>query len=71
MNTPITYEAPRFGRTGPGFCQDLRDGFIIDALAYGLDAPDHIARGSATGYLQTFDSWSQHYVAFTVNRSDR
>lgn len=70
MNTPIVYEAPRFGRTGPGYCIDLRYDFVLDAVAYGLDAPVHIARGSTTGYLQdSGPSSAKHFISFTIDRS--
>lgn len=67
----IEIEPPRFGLTGPSHLIGLRFEFIEDALAYSIDAPAYIARGSLTssahkgaeGVMQTY-----HYICATEAR---
>jgi hypothetical protein len=69
MNLAI--EPPRFGLTGPSHLIALRFEFMEDALAYSIDAPAYIARGSLTstahkgseGLMQPY-----HYICATEAR---
>lgn len=63
----ITFEPDRFGRSGLGNMFAVRDEWLLDAVDYCIDAPEHIARGGlvSTAHVPPMPA---HYVTSTVQR---